>query len=163
MADSMGALFTSQTVTVKLLVALKGGTPLSVTRIAMSLVPGPCVSSGTQVSTPVLVFRFTPVGAATRLKRSVLAGRSGSVARFVTVRVVNSSTVCGGGTVSVGTRFTSFTTTVNCCVALRPGVPVSVTSTVITLVDGPCASEGVQANRPELVWIAAPAGGLSSA
>src|SRR5437867_11963704 len=73
---STGALFTSRTTTVKLLVALRGGAPLSVTRTVIKLVLGPCASVGVQLSTPELASRRTPVGAETRPKLSVLAGRS---------------------------------------------------------------------------------------
>src|SRR5438552_1934537 len=54
---STGALFTSRTATVKLLVALRGGAPLSVTRTVIRLVLGPCASVGVQLSTPVLASR----------------------------------------------------------------------------------------------------------
>ena len=80
--------------------------PLSVTVTVIMLVLGPWASAGVQVSTPVLVLRFTPGGAAMRLKERVLAGISGSVARLVAVRVVSSSNVCVGGTVRVGARLT---------------------------------------------------------
>src|SRR5258708_23813041 len=42
-------IFTSLTTTVKLLVALKAGVPLSVTTVVITLVPGPCASVGVQV------------------------------------------------------------------------------------------------------------------
>src|SRR2546422_7419712 len=54
---STGAVFTSVTITVKLLVSLDGGAPLSVTRTVIRLVLGPCASVGVQVRTPVLGFR----------------------------------------------------------------------------------------------------------
>src|SRR5205814_5308147 len=77
---STGALFTSRTTTMKLLVALRGGAPLSVTFTVIRFVLGPCASVGVQVSTPELASRRTPVGAETRPKLSVLAGRSASLA-----------------------------------------------------------------------------------
>src|SRR6266542_3436373 len=98
----MGTLFASVTTTVKLLVSLDGGAPLSVTRIVIKFVLGPWASVGVQVSTPLLEFRFTPAGADTRLKVRMFAGRSGSLAEFVTVSVLNSVTVCCTGTVSIG-------------------------------------------------------------
>src|SRR5258707_120228 len=90
---STGALLASVTTTVKLLVSLDGGAPLSVTRTVIRLVLGPCASVGVQVRTPVLGFRFTPVGADTKLNVNVLAGRSASLAVFVTVSVLSSVTV----------------------------------------------------------------------
>src|SRR4029453_16584148 len=51
-AGGLFALFT--TTTVKLRVALRLGTPLSVTRTVMRLVLGACVSFGVQVNRPVL-------------------------------------------------------------------------------------------------------------
>src|SRR5206468_2178489 len=119
--------------------ALRGGAPLSVTRTVIKLVLGPCASVGVQLSTPVLASRRTPVGAETRPKLSVLAGRSASLAVLVTTRALSSLIVWSAGTVSTGALFTSRTTTVKLLVALRGGVPLSVTRTVIKLVLGPCA------------------------
>ena len=45
--------------------------------------------------------------------------------------------------------FSSRTTTVNWLVALSDGVPLSVTFTTTTFVDGPCDSVGVQATWPD--------------
>src|SRR5204863_155137 len=90
---STGALFISVTTTLKLLVSLDGGTPLSVTRTVIKLVLGPWASVGVQVSTPLLGSRSTPVGADTKPKVNVLAGRSASIAVFVTVSVLSSVTV----------------------------------------------------------------------
>src|SRR5437773_6021528 len=84
-ADSTGALFASVTTTVKLLVSLEGGAPLSVTFTVIRLVLGPWASVGVQVSTPVLGFTFTPAGPDTRLKVNVFAGRSVSLAVLVTM------------------------------------------------------------------------------
>src|SRR5205814_6002824 len=93
-----GALFTSRTTTVKLLVALRGGAPLSVRRTVIKLVLGPCASVGVQLSTPVLASRRTPVGAETRPKLSVLVGRSASLAVLVTTRSEGRCVVRSGGT-----------------------------------------------------------------
>src|SRR5207249_12127599 len=71
---STGGLITSRTTTVKLLVALRGGAPLSVTRTVIKLVLGPCASVGVQLSTPVLASRRTPVGAETRGRLSAWVG-----------------------------------------------------------------------------------------
>src|SRR5260221_13671947 len=76
--------------TVKLLVSLNGGLPLSVTRTVMTLVLGPCASVGVQVNTPVAESSVTPLGAATSENVSVFVGISGSVAELVTVKEDNS-------------------------------------------------------------------------
>src|SRR4029453_11438531 len=79
MGVSTGGLFTSLTVTVKLLVSLKLGEPLSVTRTLITFVLGPCASVGVQVNMPVTGLMAAPAGGEIRVKVSVLAGRSGSV------------------------------------------------------------------------------------
>src|SRR6266436_223710 len=107
---SEGALFTSVTTTVKLLVALKGGTPLSVTMVVIVFVLGPCASVGVQLMTP-LVSIVAPAGGFTKTYVRLLVGTSGSLARLVTVSALNSAIVrfvCSGST---GGRFASFTTT----------------------------------------------------
>src|SRR5204863_196341 len=58
---STGALFTSLTVTVKELVALRAGAPLSVTMVVNVFVLGPCASLGVQLITP-LALMLAPVG-----------------------------------------------------------------------------------------------------
>src|SRR5439155_3451748 len=91
-------------------------------------------SVGVQVSTPVAGLRATPAGPLTSAKVSVLAGRSVSVAVFVTTNVLSSLIVWSDGTVRTGTLFTSFTTTVKLFIALSAGVPLSVTLTLIVFV-----------------------------
>src|SRR5712675_2270373 len=59
--DSTGALLASLTVTAKLLVALIGGTPSSVTTVVIVYRPGPCASLGVQRITP-LVSMPAPAG-----------------------------------------------------------------------------------------------------
>src|SRR5258708_6882492 len=93
MGAKTGALFTSLTMMVKLLVSLSGRLPSSVTRTVMTLVLGPCASVGVQVRTPVTESSVIPLGAATRVNVNELAGISGSVAELVTVKVVSSSIV----------------------------------------------------------------------
>src|SRR5580704_118035 len=86
---------------------------------------------------------------------------SESVAVFVTtsgVRPTMVRLVCAGST---GGLFKSLTTTVKLFVALRDGDPLSVTTVVITLVEGACASVGVQVMTP-LVSMLALAGALTS-
>src|SRR5437867_422611 len=155
---STGALFTSRTTTVKLLVALRGGAPLSVTRTVIKLVLGPCASVGVQGSTQDLASRRTPYGAETRPKLSVLAGRSASLAVLVTTRALSSLFPTRRSSDLTGALFTSRTTTVKLLVALRGGAPLSVTRTVIKLVLGPCASVGVQLSTPVLASRRTPAG-----
>src|SRR6266480_852177 len=144
---SAGAVFTSFTTTVKLLVALRLGVPSSKTRTVTTLVLGPCASLGIQAIAPFAA-TVRPAGPDTSAKVSVLAGRSASVAVALTFNVVSSLIVWLAGIVSAGAVFTSFTTTVKLLVALRLGVPSSKTRTVTTLVLGPCASLGVQAIAP---------------
>src|SRR5206468_8764066 len=107
-----GALLTSLTVTVKLPVSLKAGEPLSVTRTVMRLVLGRCASEGVQLNTPVTESRLTPSGADTRLKVSVLVGRSESAAKLATTSVAGPWSALSGGAVSTGALFTSSTTTI---------------------------------------------------
>src|SRR5204863_93780 len=99
-----------------------------------------------------------PVGALTKEKVSVFAGRSASVALAVTLRVVCSSIVRSAGTLNTGARFTSRTVTVNLFVALKAGTPLSVTLTLTTFVLGPCASFGVQLTTPLPRLIVIPVG-----
>src|SRR5438132_729764 len=91
-----------------------------------------------------------PAGADSRLKFSALTGRSGSVAVFVTINVLNSLIVWFAGTISTGARFTSLTITVKLLVALNGGEPLSVTRMVMRLVLERCASIGVQVSTPLL-------------
>ena len=160
-AGKMGAELTSFTVTVNVFVALIGGTPLSVTTVVNVLVPGPCASFGVQVMIPFVdIDAF--VGPTVRTYDNTFTGRSPSDAVFVTVINTSSLTVkfvCGG---SVGAVLTSFTVTVNEFVALRAGVPLSVTTVVKVLVLGPCASVGVQVMMP-FVEIAALVGATVNA
>ena len=88
--SSTGALFTSFTTTVKLFVSFCGGMPLSVTRTVIVWVPGPCVSLGIQVSTPLLGLMLAPAGGETKLNVSALAGWSASLATAVRMRVLPS-------------------------------------------------------------------------
>src|SRR5947207_2665384 len=90
MAGNDGALFTSLTVTVKPLVALNGGVPLSVTTTVITFVDGPWASIGVQLIAPVFGSMVIPAGAEGRLKVSVLAGMSESVALAETFKVVSS-------------------------------------------------------------------------
>src|SRR4051812_22827677 len=96
-----------------------------------------------------------------KVQVSAWFGRSESVAVTVNVNRLPSSTVLvaiGGIT---GALFTSFTTTVIVSEALAFGEPSSVTRMVMRLVLGPCASVGIQVNRPFVGLMLAPAGALS--
>src|SRR5439155_1312308 len=135
----------------------------SVTRTVIRFVLGPCASVGLQVNRPLVALMLAPAGApGSRLKVRVLAGRSGSVAVFVTTNVLSSSIIWSAGTVRTGARFTSVTTTVKLRASLEGGEPLSVTSTVTRLVLGPCASVGVQVNTPLVALMLAPAGSPGS-
>src|SRR5881296_3462247 len=59
---------------------------------------------------------------------------------------------------SAGGLFASVTTTVKLLASLDCGAPLSVTRTVIKLVLGPCASDGVQVSTPLLGSRFTPAG-----
>src|SRR6185369_6623217 len=76
---STGASFTSVTVKVKLLLALRGGEPSSVTLILTRYTPGPWASVGVQAITPD-GDTVNPVGPFTNAIVSVLSGRSASAA-----------------------------------------------------------------------------------
>src|SRR5439155_820978 len=147
---STGALFASVTTIVTLLVSLDCGTPLSVTFTVIRLVLGLCAFSLLEALPILLGSRFTPLGAETKLKVNALAGRSASLAVFVTVSVLSSATVRSVGTASTGALFASVTTIVKLLVSLDSGIPLSVTFTVIRLVLGPWASLGVQVSTPLL-------------
>src|SRR5262245_3957570 len=132
MAASVGAVFTSLTMTVKVRVSLSGGEPLSVTRTVKVFVLGPFASIGVQVNRPVLGLMLAPVGGETRLNVSVLAGTSGSLAGIVVLSVLPSLTVWSAIAPRTGALLSSLTTMVKFCVALKLGVPLSVTRTVST-------------------------------
>src|SRR5213594_4077949 len=158
MGDSTGALFACVTATVKLLLSPNAGTPLSVTFTVITFVLGPCPAVGVHVSTPVVGLMLTPAGPDTRLNVSVLAGRSASVAVFVTTSVLNSAMVWSSGTVSTGALFASVTTTVKLWLSLSAGTPLSLTFTVITFVLGPWDSVGVHVSTPVVGLTLTPAG-----
>src|SRR5437762_711506 len=152
-------MFTSVTVTVKLFVALKAGTPLSVTLTLTTFVLGPCASLGVQLITPLAGLMLMPGGALTSAKVSVLAGRSASVALALTLRAGSEERRVGAGSITTGARCTSVSVIVKVFVALSAGCPFSLTLTLTTFVLGPCASLGVQPIAPLLPLIVMPAGG----
>ena len=91
-AGSAGATFTSSTTTLKLLVMLNGGVPLSVTTTATVSVPGLWVCAGVQVKMPLLAPIFIPGNGDKRLNDSAWDGTSRSLAWLVTESWVNSLT-----------------------------------------------------------------------
>src|SRR5439155_35297 len=120
------------TTTVKLPVSLEGGEPSSVTSAVIRFVLGPSASLGVQVNRPVVQRVLAAAGApGSKLNVRVLAGRSSSVAVFVTTNVLSSLIIWFAAAVSTGARFTSVTTTVKLPVSLEGAEPPSVTSTVI--------------------------------
>src|ERR1043165_9743414 len=151
MAVSVGGRLLSKTMTEKFCVTLRWGEPLSVTMIEMEFEPGPCVSVGVQVNTPLLELMAALVGAfAPRLNVKELVGISGSLATFVMTSAVNSKTVRLEMADKNGGRLLSSTMTEKLCVVLRLGEPLSVTMTEMKFEPGPCASVGVQVNTPVL-------------
>src|SRR5258706_7465484 len=114
----------------------------------IKLLLGPCASVGVHVNTPVAGLIAALVGALARLKLSGFVGRSESEAETVKVSNVPSTTVWVSMAANSGAAFTSLTIARNVCVALKLGVPLSVTITLIELVPGPCASLGVQVKTP---------------
>src|SRR5262249_18587107 len=108
---------------------------------------------------------LSPSGPETSAKVSVLVGISESVAMAVAENSVVAWIVWFGGGVSTGGELTSRTVTWKVRVALRGGVPLSVTRTVMFVVIGPCSSVGVQRINPGFnvyrpLLIVAPGGGL---
>src|SRR5437667_9851709 len=81
---NVGWVFTSVTMTWKLLVALMLGVPLSKTRTVTVLVLGPCASLGVQAMAP-LEETVSPLGPDTNAKVRRLAGRSPAVAVALTL------------------------------------------------------------------------------
>src|SRR5262245_9290436 len=156
-AANTGALFTSVVTTVKLLVSLKGGAPLSVTRTMITFVLGPCASVGAHVKTPVTGLMAAPAGGLSRLRVSASAEPSGSVALIITLNTVPSLTVWLGIAASTGARFTEPTTARKLCVALSGGEPLSVTRTLIVFALG-WPGLGVHVNTPLLGLMLAPTG-----
>src|SRR5256885_16243903 len=116
-----------------------------------------------QVNTPVLPLMVAPAGALEpRLNVRALAGISASVATLVIVIVLPVKFVRSAMGANTGAVFTSLTTTVKLCVALKAGAPLSDTCTEIVFVLGPCASVGVQVMTP-LASIATPKGAAVNA
>src|SRR5258706_7571590 len=84
MGAKIAALFTSVTIRVNVDVSLSLGDLLSATRTVITLVLGPCASEGVHVNNPFVALIDASAGApASRLKLSVCAGMSGSVAAAV--------------------------------------------------------------------------------
>src|SRR5258706_295803 len=105
MAARTGAVLTSLTTTENERVPLKGGVPLSVTRIMTLVVMGPWASVGVQVKTPLVVMA-APAGALVSSENvSSWAGTSASVAVAVNVRSTPSLTIWLVMTARTGAEF----------------------------------------------------------
>src|SRR5438128_8174111 len=109
---------------------------MSVTFSLIRYVLWPGQSSCPTLRSSDLGSRFTPLGAETKLKVNAFAGRSASLAMFVTVSVLSSGTVRFVGTVSRWAQFTSEIKSGKLLVSLDLVTPLSVTFTVIRLVLG---------------------------
>src|SRR5207302_3920760 len=94
------------------------------------------------------VLMVMPVGGESRAKVSGLSGMSESVAEAETFKAVCSLTARSPGTVNCGGTLISLTVATNELVALKAGVPLSVTLTTTVLLEGPSASDGVHAIAP---------------
>src|SRR6266536_545222 len=146
-AGSDGALFTSVTTAVKLFVSLNGGVPLSVTRVVIVFVLGPCASVGVHVITPEPEI-VAPEGAANNVYVKMFGGESLSVAAFVTISVVNSAIVALACTARTGALFGGPTVTRKLFVALSGGEPLSVTTVTMVFVVDAWSTAGVQVMTP---------------
>src|SRR3954469_9747880 len=124
-----------------------------------TLVLGDWAGVGVQVNTPLEGLTTAPDGApAAKVNVSTCAGRSASLATFVNVSNWLGETVLLPIGERIGALFTSVTTMVNCCVALRLGTPLSTARTRMLLLLGPCASVGLQAKMPVVGLTVAPTG-----
>src|SRR5207249_3127779 len=126
-----------------LLLSLNAGVPLSLTFTVIRFVLGPWPFVGVHEIGRASCRERAPAGSDTKLNVKMLAGRSASVAVFVTTSVLNSSMVSSAGTVSAGAVFACVTTTVKLLVSLSAGAPLSLTFTVIRFVLGPWPFVGV--------------------
>ena len=145
----------------KVCVELIDGVPLSVTITVNAFVEPDGPETG-QLKTPLFESIVAPAGApAPRLKSSVFVGKSESVAVAVKLTVCPMKFVRFAIGASTGALFTSLTVTVKELVALKAGVPLSVTMVVNVFVLGPCASLGIQLITP-LALMLAPAGGTTN-
>src|SRR6266404_5004597 len=133
-AASTGAVLVGMTATVKLCIALKGGTPLSETTIMTVFVPI-CAEFGVHVKTPLEGLMLALKGAPLlRANVSEVGGLSGSLAVLETLSVVPTMTVWFEIGESMGGWLVSTTIIMKACVALKGGVPLSVTITRSALV-----------------------------
>ncbi len=137
-APSTGATFTSWTVIVIAAAPLNAAVPLSVARIVIGKVPGPCASVGVHEKAAVPAPIVAPAGdPASSDHVRVLAGRSASVAVAVKARWASSLTVWFPGLATTGATFSSLTVIVIAAVPLVVGAPLSVARIVIGNDPGP--------------------------
>ena len=120
------------TIISKLLLLLKAGTPLSVTKMLTELVNKISESGAVQLKIPELESTVAPPSAlAPKLKFKIFAGQSESVAVFVKTKVSPAFTNLFEIAVNTGATLDSVTVTKKLFVDLSAGVPLSVTSTKI--------------------------------
>src|SRR3954465_4599617 len=115
----------------------------------MMLVLGDWPELGLHVNTPLDGLTEAPDGApGARLNVRNCAGKSESVTIFVNVSNWLGAIVLLAIGERMGAGFTSGTRTMNDCVALKVGTPLSNTRTIMLLLLGPWASVGVHVNNP---------------
>src|SRR5262249_22637631 len=122
----------------------------------MKLLLDACARLGVQEKTPRLGWTPAPAGPASNWNVIRFVGISGSITMLVTRSGMRTNAVWPGTGTNVGAVFTSFTTTVTICVALKLGEPSSVTMTLIEAMPGPCCSDGVHVSKPLVELMAAP-------
>src|ERR1043166_946567 len=152
----------STTSTVKFVTALAGGTPSSVTRTPMLCEPA-SLFVAVHENNPAVEMPAATGAPGSRVKVNMFVGTSMSVANAVKLTVSPTYTARFEMAASIGAVFTSFTITVNVCVAESDGEPLSITRKEIVFVPGPCASVGVHVMTPVLVLMIIPTGDCSSA
>ncbi len=124
----------SCTVIVMVSRSVSQGDPLSVTVKLSVYVPGPCVAAGVQRNRPLCAFRVAPAGnsvvapsSLVALKRSVLAGTSGSLAVAVNDSSLPSKISLFPIAFSTGGRLTSYTVMLIVSESVSCGSPLSAT------------------------------------
>ena len=111
------------------------------------LVPAVCAVVVTQVNTPLAGLSKTPAGAELVAKVNVVPGEKMLVAELVMFSVWPAKNVCVDGTVKTGVHgFT--TTTVKLLVALKEGVLLSATLTVMVFVPDGCVKVVTHVTTP---------------
>src|SRR6266851_2448580 len=127
-------------------VALKDGTPLSLTVMANPFDPS-CERAGVHANSPFVALRLAPAAApAPRLNVRSCGGRSGSVALALNLTRVPAWTVRFGICASDGAWFTGVTVIVKVCGALVSAPPLAVPplscSWTVTVAEPPAYASG---------------------